>query len=201
MSSAVITELDAPVMPLNCPTAAALGVCGAADSPVGAVLGTARREPCSCSILGLARVRLSSGGALTSIGGNAAATCCARAGRGATKITDTRKVETSRDLRCRAAALMREGMVRPRYDVSGTSQRTKSHLGASAPFVKLMSVLADRHLRVCPVLTAGLLARGSIPFVAFPGPRCLVAYDERFTAYSCGFSRGSGETSPHRIPF
>src|SRR3954454_17691799 len=116
MSSAVITELDAPVMPLNCPTAAALGVCGAADSPagavfgfaaratcgllVGAVLGTARREPCSCSTFGLARVRLSSWGALPSMGGNPAATCCARAAQQPTNTPDTRKVETSRDLRC-----------------------------------------------------------------------------------------------------
>src|SRR3954467_2806345 len=107
MSSAVITELDAPVMPLNCPTAAALGVCGAADSPagalfgfavratfgllVGAVLGTARREPCSCSILGLARVRLSSGGALTSIVGSTAATRRARAGRRAPNKKETSK--------------------------------------------------------------------------------------------------------------
>jgi hypothetical protein len=38
-------------------------------------------------------------------------------------------VEASQNWRCRVAALVREDMVRPRYDVSGTSQRTKSHLG------------------------------------------------------------------------
>src|SRR3954451_23491723 len=96
---------------------------------------------------------------------------------------------------------MREDMVGPRYDVSGTSQRTKSHLGASAPLVKLMSVLPDGHPRVCPRLTAGLLARGSIPFVAFPGPRFPVAHDERFSAYSCGGSHGIGGNPRTAFPF
>src|ERR1700730_4434545 len=65
-----------------------------------------------------------------------------------------------------------------------------------------MSVLPDRHLRVCPRLTAGLLACGSIPFAAFPGPRFPVACDERFTAYSCGGSRGIGDIffpAPHSL--
>jgi hypothetical protein len=57
-------------------------------------------------------------------------------------------VKASKKVRRRAAALMVEDMVLPRYDVSGTSQRTKSHHRAFALQVKLMSVLPDRHLRV-----------------------------------------------------
>jgi len=59
-----------------------------------------------------------------------------------------------------AAALTMEDMVGPRYDVSGTSQRTKSHHRAlRTPLVKLMSVLPDRHLRV--VTTADGRSPGS----------------------------------------
>src|ERR1700722_6711406 len=49
-------------------------------------------------------------------------------------------------------------------------------------------------------MPAGLLARGSLPFVAFPGPSTPVASDERFTAYSCGGSRGIGTSpAPHSL--
>src|SRR5258708_17360374 len=50
-------------------------------------------------------------------------------------------------------------------------------------------------------MAAGLVARGSLPFVAFPGPRFPVACDERLTAYSCGGSRGIGKyiPAPHSL--
>src|SRR6476620_5452673 len=46
--------------------------------------------------------------------------------------TVARKLEASRQVRRRCAALRVKDMVRPRYDVSGTSQRTKSHQCAFA---------------------------------------------------------------------
>src|ERR1700716_1932595 len=157
MSSAVMTVVDAPTMPANFLIAGTLLVCEPAGLPDGAPLvlrvcgtaGATRREPDPSSVTGLARVRFSSPGELISIGGSGLdATCCALAAEMPSERAGTRKVEASRKVRRRAAALMVEDMVRPRYDVSGTSQRTKSHHCAYAPLVKLMSVLPDRHLRV-----------------------------------------------------
>ena len=128
ISSAVMTDVDAPTMPLNCRTAGA----SFAAPPAGAAFGrlvrarTTRLEPCSWSIRGFARVRFSSG-ALISTGGRTLATCCARAAEAPKHRTGTRKVEASRKVRRRCAAVRVEDMVQPRYDVSGTSQRTKSH--------------------------------------------------------------------------
>src|SRR5258708_1217824 len=53
--------------------------------------------------------------------------CCALAAEIPNARTGTRKLEASQQVRRRAAALMMEDMVGPRYDVCGTSQRTKSH--------------------------------------------------------------------------
>jgi hypothetical protein len=47
---------------------------------------------------------------------------------------------------------------------------------------------------------AGLLARGLVPFVAFPGHRP-VAVDEQLAAYSCGDSAGIGEVISRRTGF
>ena len=101
-------------------------------------------------LIGLARVRVSSTGGLTSIGGSWSGEPAGRLGGGNTQRENGQRENSRQAERCDAAyaALVREDMVGPRYDVSGTSQRTKSHHGASAPLVKLMSVLPDRHLRV-----------------------------------------------------
>src|SRR6188768_516937 len=129
ISSAVMTDVDAPTMPLNCRTAVALVAAAPPDGVafgrlVGTALGVTRRELVSWSILGLARVRFSSG-EVTSIGGNAWASCCAFAVETLKDSTGTRKVLASRWLRRGCAANWVGDMVGPRYDVSGTSQRTK----------------------------------------------------------------------------
>src|SRR5487761_2489438 len=99
--------------------------------------------------MGLARVWFSSRGGLISMAGSwSGDICCAWVGEIQGGRTGSRKLEASRKLRRRDAALMVEDMVRPRYDVSGTSQRTKSHHRAFALPMKLMPVLPDRHLRV-----------------------------------------------------
>src|SRR6195952_2830722 len=41
--------------------------------------------------------------------------------------TGTKKLDASKQARRRFAAMMMQDMIQPRYDVSGTSQRTKSH--------------------------------------------------------------------------
>src|SRR5258707_4801875 len=53
--------------------------------------------------------------------------CCALAAEIPKDRAGTRKLDAIKQVRRRAEALMVEDMVRPRYDVSGTSQRTKSH--------------------------------------------------------------------------
>src|SRR5450759_902283 len=136
MSWAVMTVVDAPTMPANCRFVVALAVnelvVGAPSGlPVGAAFGAARREPDPASSTGLARVRLASLGGLISIGGSCSgAACCALAAELPRERTGKRKLEASQRARRRRAVSMVEGMVRPRYDVSGTSQRTKSHHGA-----------------------------------------------------------------------
>src|ERR1700686_3422201 len=144
MSSEVMTEVDAPTMPANCRLVA--------GAPPGLVVcerfGATRREPDPTSLTGFARVRFSSPGGLTSIGGSRSEGACAFAAEIPSERTGTRKLEASRQLRRRAAAVGMKDMVRPRYGVSGTSQRTKSHHGGLRTWVKLMSVLPDRHLRV-----------------------------------------------------
>src|SRR6202158_3393717 len=133
MSSAVMTDVAAPTMPANCRTAVAR-VGGAFVGAtfvllVGATVGAARREPDPSSLIGLARVRLALPGGLISIGGSCSgeADCCALAAEIPKAKTGTRKLEANRQVRRRDAARMVADMVRPRYDVSGTSQRTKSH--------------------------------------------------------------------------
>ncbi len=75
MSSAVMTEVDAPTMPANCRFVVTLPVGGLpAGVPfelfVCEVLGATRDNPDPSSSIGLARVRFSSLGGLISIGGN-----------------------------------------------------------------------------------------------------------------------------------
>src|SRR6266478_8860031 len=157
ISSAVMTDVDAPTMPANCRIVVALPVDETfglfAGAPPGLLVwetfGATRREPEPSSLTGFARVRFWSPGGLTSIGGSRSEDiCCAFAAEIPRERTGTRKLEASRQVRRRCAALRVEDMVRPRYDVSGTSQRTKSHHCALRTSVKLMSVLPDRHLRV-----------------------------------------------------
>src|SRR3954468_24659431 len=78
---------------------------------------------------GSTRLRSTGLGGLTSIAGNGSAetVCCALAAEMLKETIGTRKLEASRQMRRRVAAVMMEDMVQPRYDVSGTSQRTKSH--------------------------------------------------------------------------
>src|ERR1700756_4872847 len=180
MSSAVMTVVDAPTMPANRRLAVTLLVCASLGGeplglPVCERFGATRRAPAPSSLPGLARVRFSSAGGLTSIGGSCSgAACCALAAEIPKERTGTRKVEASRKMRRRFAALMQEDMVRPRYDVSGTSQRTKSHQVPCAPWVKLMSVLPDRHsqwpmTKDSPLTVAGAAAAlGKFPRTAFP---------------------------------
>src|ERR1700737_2233605 len=133
MSSAVMTVVDAPTMPANCRFVVTLLVCALlGGEPLGLLVcerfGATRRAPDPSSLMGLARVRFASEGGLTSIGGSwSGEACCALAAEIPRERTGTRKVEARRQMRRRFAALMLEDMVRPRYDVSGTSQRTKSH--------------------------------------------------------------------------
>ena len=78
MSSAVMTDVDAPTMPANCRIGAALpgdetfGLF--AGEPPGLLVcetfGATRREPEPSSLTGFARVRFWSPGGLTSIGGS-----------------------------------------------------------------------------------------------------------------------------------
>src|ERR1700761_633177 len=105
----------------------------------------ARREAGFCS--GAGCVAGGFLGGLTSTGGNRSgdADGCAWAA-GMTKGSSDDSIVDASKLRRNAPALMMEDMARPRYDVSGTSQRTKSHRPAHAVQVKLMSVLPDRHL-------------------------------------------------------
>ena len=137
ISSAVMTDVDAPTMPLNCRTAGALLVCAVLGLPPGATLvlagcatfGATRREPDPSSVTGLARVRFSSPGEVISIGGSGFvdAACCAWAAEISSERIGSRKAEAVRQARRRCVARRWEDMVQPRYDVSGTSQRTKSH--------------------------------------------------------------------------
>src|SRR6267154_559812 len=110
--------------------------CSLAGVPDGCVLvgaccavGTTRRDTVVRSGAGSGRVLLLSEGASTSMVGSRSgeADCCALAPENPNERTGTRKLEASQQVRRRAAALTMEDMVGPRYDVSGTSQRTKSH--------------------------------------------------------------------------
>jgi hypothetical protein len=48
---------------------------------------------------------------------------------------------------------------------------------------------------------AGLLARGSLPRIAFPELGSSGYHDARLAAYSCGGSHGIGPERRHRVPF
>jgi hypothetical protein len=91
--------------------------------------GTARRETGARSVGGSTLVLFGSGGGRTSMAGSKSgdADCCALAADMPKETMGIRKLEASKQLRRRFAAVLMEDMVRPRYDVSGTSQRTKSH--------------------------------------------------------------------------
>jgi hypothetical protein len=83
-----------------------------------------------------------------SIGGNGSdGVCCASAPEMPSDTIGAKKLLASQKRRCRVA-VMEDMVFRPRYDVSGTSQRTKSHHVLKAAQVKPMPVLPDRHLRV-----------------------------------------------------
>src|ERR1700737_3651243 len=101
ISSDVMTDVDAPTMPLNWRTAVALVgevfVGATFELLVRATFGTARREADPSSVMGLARVRLSSRGALTSMGGSRSGeACCAQAAEICKERT--RKLEASRQV-------------------------------------------------------------------------------------------------------
>src|ERR1700731_396252 len=144
MSLSVTTVSELATWPVGVSVPVGLITTGAAVSGVpdaavaggvrGLGAGTTRREPEAVS--GGCSLPSAVSGALTSTGGNkfGDADCCADAAEICRERTGTRKVEASRNVRRRVGALMREEMVGPRYDVSGTSQRTKSHPGASATF-------------------------------------------------------------------
>src|SRR5947207_3403445 len=121
-------------MPLNCwppvPVPAPAPVLAPSELPVpvpreGAAVRTGRGAPPLSSYTGRARVLFWSVGGLTSTGGSSVdATFCAFAN----VALKAKIVVASRSARRRCAVGMLEDMVQPRYDVSGTSQRTKSHL-------------------------------------------------------------------------
>src|SRR6202790_1028131 len=97
-------------------------------------VGTTRRDAEAGWEAGFDAVLLLSAGASTSMLGSRLgdADCCALAAEIPKERTGTRKLEAYRQVRRRWAAVAMEDMVRPRYDVSGTSQRTKSHPLCSA---------------------------------------------------------------------
>src|ERR1700730_18201787 len=101
MSSAVMTDVDAPTMPANCRFVVTLPVCellvegllgGAPPGlPVCETLGATRRAPAPSSLIGLARVRFASEGGLTSIGGSCSGSGLLRPGGGHSERENGRK--------------------------------------------------------------------------------------------------------------
>src|ERR1700731_596193 len=115
MSSAVMTVVDAPTIPANCRFAVTLLVCGLlGGAPFGLLVcepfSATRRAADPSSLMGLARVRVASEGASTSRVGSTLgdADCCALAAEIPRERTGTRKVEASRQMRRRFAAVMLE---------------------------------------------------------------------------------------------
>ena len=105
-------------MPANCRFAVVSApVWPVAELPEGVALvdgapDVTRREPDPSSLLGLARVRFSSPGELTSIGGSCSGgLCCALAAEIPKERRGTRKVEAKQIVRRRCAAVAMEDMV------------------------------------------------------------------------------------------
>ena len=118
ISSAVITVADAPTMPLNCrtplppvPPPSPVPVLVPSDVPVpaprtGATLRAGRGTPPPSSNSGRARVLFGSVGGLTSTGGKSAGGDCACV----VALARTRKLDASKSVRCRLAAVRMEDM-------------------------------------------------------------------------------------------
>src|ERR1700730_2441456 len=143
MSLAVMTVTELATWPIGRPRARgdpkpSCGLPAVPDCwPSGGAccaVGTTRRDAEAGWEAGFDAVLLLSAGASTSMLGSRLgdAGCCALTAEIPNERTGTRKLEAYRQVRRRCTAVAIGDMVRPRYDVSGTSQRTKSHPLCSA---------------------------------------------------------------------